>query len=152
MVMYLHKSSKPIRRQLSRLAHPLQAIESKKLVAVTLDTKTSWEKHVTNTIWAALHKHALLKLMKFLGVTQKTLRDIRSYLLPLSSPNFYMPLLLDPRPPTKPNNNVLRKCKNARAGRFSVVARPPTRNQSVCYACLLCRITPNIRWSELENH
>ncbi len=63
--------------------HPLQVVNSTKLLGVTVDCKLDWKLHTSTTFRAATYRLYMLRRMRSLGAPQQQLRDIYStFILP----------------------------------------------------------------------
>ncbi len=63
--------------------HPLQLVQSTKLLGITIDCKLDWKEHVSNTIKAASYRLYILRRLRSLGTPLPELSTIyNSFILP----------------------------------------------------------------------
>ena len=84
VVMYLCTSSAAVPPpQLSVGSHPLQVVQSTRLLGITVDDQLNWKQHVTNTIRSASYKICILQRLRSLKRPAAELKGIyMSLILP----------------------------------------------------------------------
>ncbi|KAK3890459.1 hypothetical protein Pcinc_005588 [Petrolisthes cinctipes] len=77
VVMHLHTSNTPVPPPTVTLAgHPLQVVETTKILGIMLDSKMDWKNHITTTTQSASYRLYMLRRLKSLGTPQCELRSI----------------------------------------------------------------------------
>lgn len=84
VVIHFHTSSQDLAPpQLSVNGHPLQVVESTKLLRIIIDTKLTWKHNTTHIIRAASYRLYMLRRLKSLGAQADDLKTIyTSFILP----------------------------------------------------------------------
>ncbi|XP_076056174.1 uncharacterized protein LOC143034115 [Oratosquilla oratoria] len=69
--------------QLSLGLHPLQLVQSTKILGITLDDHLNWNQHVTSMVWTASYKLNMLRRLKTLGTSTSELQEVyKTFVLP----------------------------------------------------------------------
>ena len=84
VVMHFCTSSQAVvRPQLSIGPHPLQVVQSTKLLGVTLDEQLNWKQHVSNIVRTASYKLYMLRRLRSLGTPSSELLGVyTTFILP----------------------------------------------------------------------
>ena len=84
VVMHFCTSSPPVPSlQLSVGSHPLQVVQSTRLLGITLDDRLNWKQYVTDTLRSASYKIYMLRRLKSLGTPADELKEVyTSFILP----------------------------------------------------------------------
>ncbi|XP_076033182.1 uncharacterized protein LOC143020617 [Oratosquilla oratoria] len=69
--------------QLSLGPHPLQLVQSTKILGITLDAQLNWNQHITNIVRTASYKLYMLSRLKSLGTPTSELQEVyKTFILP----------------------------------------------------------------------